>query len=238
MERLRIADVQRNEGLQAYLRTAMEKPGNKRIVRVDRETVNSLDKPAKKIGEMVLMAKKDNNGPEDWEDDDDVQKNHKKVDIEFVDENALSEQSIDPNSQYFAVKPLDFEALKQYVTPDGAPNAEAKALRKRIESVCLKIGIPAHIQGYQYICEAVYIVCYKPEAINRITKELYPTIAKQFGMTTSKVERSMRHAVSTVWKRDRVGSINELFGFEVCHRSEKLTNGEFIALLVNCCKRD
>lgn len=238
MERLTVVDVQRNDGLSAYLRSVMEKPGSTRVVRVDRALVRGLQGPAKMIGEMVLMGKKDKTGPGGREEENDAQKKRKSFDVEFVDESVLSEQSVDGDSEYFVIKPVDPEMLGQYLASGAPPDAEAKALRRRIESICLKIGVPAHVQGYRYICEAVYIVCYRPEAINRITKDLYPAVASHFGMTTSKVERSMRHAVSAVWKRGRIESINELFGFEVCHRSQKLTNGEFIALLVNCCKKD
>ena len=67
--------------------------------------------------------------------------------------------------------------------------------------------------------------------INRITKELYPTIAKHFGTSASKVERAIRHAIEVAWNRGRIEALDEAFGRNVCSLDDKPTNGEFIALV-------
>ena len=40
-----------------------------------------------------------------------------------------------------------------------------------------------------------------PEMLNSITKILYPTIAKTFQTTSSRVERAIRHAIEVAWNR-------------------------------------
>lgn len=59
------------------------------------------------------------------------------------------------------------------------------------------------------------MVYYKPELISKITKELYPGIAKRFNTTPSKVERAIRHAIEVSWTRGKIENINKLFGFNV-----------------------
>ena len=71
------------------------------------------------------------------------------------------------------------------------------------------------------------------DVINRITKELYPGIAKEFNTSSSKVERAIRHAIDVAWNRGKVENINELFGYVVYDENDKPTNGEFIALIAD-----
>ena len=109
----------------------------------------------------------------------------------------------------------------------------AETLEERIANLFLTVGIPAHIKGYQYLREAVRMVIEKPEMMSRITKELYPGIARKFGTTSSKVERAIRHAIEVAWNRGRIDALDEAFGKNVCSLADKPTNGEFIALVAD-----
>lgn len=95
------------------------------------------------------------------------------------------------------------------------------------------IGIPAHIKGYQYLREAIRMVMENNDVINRITKELYPGIAKRFDTTPSKVERAIRHAIEVAWTRGKIENINQIFGYNIYNKNDKPTNGEFIALIAD-----
>ena len=77
------------------------------------------------------------------------------------------------------------------------------------------------------------MVVENPDAINRITKELYPGIAKNFSTSPSKVERAIRHAIEVAWTRGRIENINQVFGYNVYNKNDKPTNGEFIALIAD-----
>lgn len=114
-----------------------------------------------------------------------------------------------------------------------APPSAVKSLDEKITSVFLSIGIPAHIKGYHFLREAIRMVYYKPELISKITKELYPGIAKRFNTTPSKVERAIRHAIEVSWTRGKIENINKLFGFNVYGKNDKPTNGEFVALVAD-----
>ena len=74
---------------------------------------------------------------------------------------------------------------------------------------------------------------FQPELINRITKELYPGIAKRFSTSASKVERAIRHSIEVAWPRGRIANINQLFGYNIYSKNDKPTDGEFIALVAD-----
>ena len=53
--------------------------------------------------------------------------------------------------------------------------------------------------GYAYLREAVLLMVENP--MQSITKELYPGVARQFGCTSSQVERSIRNAIQQAWEK-------------------------------------
>lgn len=153
-------------------------------------------------------------------------------------------RAIDLGAVFYMVKPFEPEHLLSHIrdiqeerTLPGRMQAPVKprtqSLDERLGSLFLTIGIPAHIKGYQFLRCGVKMVIEQPDRINRITKELYPSIARQFGTTASKVERAIRHAIGVAWERGRVDTLNRLFGYTVCSPHEKPTNGELIAMIAD-----
>lgn len=108
-----------------------------------------------------------------------------------------------------------------------------KKIDERISHIFITVGIPAHIKGYQFLREAVKLAIENPSIINSITKQLYPSIAKSFSTTASKVERAIRHAIEVGWNRGRADRVNDIFGVKAFDRKDKPTNGEFIALIAD-----
>ena len=100
-----------------------------------------------------------------------------------------------------------------------------------VTEILHQIGVPAHIKGYQYLREAVRMVLDDHDLINRITKELYPGIARRFDTSASKVERAMRHAIEVAWARGRLEAVNQMYGYRVFAPEDRPTIGEFIALV-------
>ena len=77
-------------------------------------------------------------------------------------------------------------------------------LEQDVTDMIHEIGVPAHIKGYQYLREAIIMSVEDPTMISSITKILYPTIAKRFQTTPSRVERAIRHAIEVAWSRGRM----------------------------------
>ena len=106
-------------------------------------------------------------------------------------------------------------------------------LEQDVTDMIHEIGVPAHIKGYQYLREAIMMAVEDMEMLNSITKILYPTIAKKFQTTPSRVERAIRHAIEVAWSRGKMETLDALFGYTVNHGKGKPTNSEFIALIAD-----
>jgi len=152
-------------------------------------------------------------------------------------------RAVELGARLYMIKPFEMAVLVsriREVCGQGAAlpgnlhvsaSAAGPTLDERLAGLFLTIGIPAHIKGYQYLREAVKMVIETPDVINRITKELYPGVARRFGTSASKVERAIRHAIEVAWSRGRIDSLNKAFGCRVAVKEDKPTNGEFIAML-------
>ena len=106
-------------------------------------------------------------------------------------------------------------------------------LEQDVTDMIHEIGVPAHIKGYQYLRDAIMMSVEDPGMISSITKILYPTIAKRFQTTPSRVERAIRHAIEVAWSRGRMETLDALFGYTIDTGKGKPTNSEFIALIAD-----
>ena len=150
-------------------------------------------------------------------------------------------RAIQLGASYYMVKPFDMRLLYARIVEIAGARAEShepaaeseggESVDEQITNLFLALGIPAHIKGYQYLREAVRMVLENHDVINRITKELYPAVARRFDTSASKVERAMRHAIGVAWTRGRLETVNQMYGYKVFRRDDKPTNGEFIALV-------
>ena len=86
-------------------------------------------------------------------------------------------------------------------------------LEKDVTDMIHEIGVPAHIKGYQYLREAIMMSVEDIEMLNSITKILYPSIAKKYQTTPSRVERAIRHAIEVAWSRGKMETLDSLFGY-------------------------
>ena len=107
------------------------------------------------------------------------------------------------------------------------------SLEKQVTAVIQSIGVPAHIKGYQYLREAIQMTIEDRETNSAITKVLYPTIAKKYQTTPSRVERAIRHAIEVTFSRGPVEPKEEMFCYTIGYGKGKPTNSEFIALIAD-----
>lgn len=106
-------------------------------------------------------------------------------------------------------------------------------LESIVTDLILHIGVPAHIKGYHYVRQAIILSVNDPEMISSVTKVLYPTIAKMYQTTSSRVERAIRHAIEIAWDRGDVDVLNDYFGYTINIGRGKPTNSEFIAMIAD-----
>ena len=113
-------------------------------------------------------------------------------------------------------------------SPDREGEIEAQVTR-----IIHQIGVPAHIKGYQYLRTAILLTVKDSDIINSVTKILYPSVAKKYSTTTSRVERAIRHAIEVAWDRGDVDTLNSYFGYTIQNNRGKPTNSEFIAMIAD-----
>lgn len=163
----------------------------------------------------------------------------------YSDDNT-THKAIELGADYYFIKPVDVNSLinrtiqfydqKQQRTVDGVlRNAERdrRSLEEQVTRMIHSVGVPAHIKGYQYLRSAIIMVVQDMDTINSITKVLYPSVARDYGTTASRVERAIRHAIEVAWDRGEPEVLNQLFGYTVSNEKGKPTNSEFIAMIAD-----
>ena len=165
----------------------------------------------------------------------------------FVNSRVVGECA-ELGASYFIPKPCDPEELLQRIrqygrehTPPRPVTAPAETVPARCEpslesvvtDIIHEIGVPAHIKGYQYLREAIILTINDMDAINAVTKILYPEVARKFSTTPSRVERAIRHAIEVAWDRGDVETLQRFFGYTVSGIKGKTTNSEFIAMIAD-----
>lgn len=141
---------------------------------------------------------------------------------------------------YVFLKPYNFGDLENIVTSifnSTKPNIDGN-LEGKITKMLHSLGVPSHIKGYGYIRESVKLIYKNPYIANGITKELYPSVAKTYNTTSSRVERAIRHAIEVSWNRGDYDYMEDLFGHSVDYDRAKPTNSEFIATVADRLRLD
>lgn len=182
--------------------------------------------------------------------DKNIKKTPAFIIISAIGRESVTEDAFNMGAAYYIMKPFDNQVLInriRYVktsrnkhekqnsnvfTQDNVAISD-RNLEADITNIIHDIGIPAHIKGYQYLRDSIILSVKDNDVINSITKILYPTIAKKYQTTASRVERAIRHAIEVAWNRGNTDTLNDLFGYTISNGKGKPTNSEFIALIAD-----
>lgn len=108
-----------------------------------------------------------------------------------------------------------------------------KRTEQEIRKILLNIGISPNLNGYRYLTTGIRLTINQPEIINSVTTKLYPMIAELYGSTGTKIERSMRHALTVAWDKGRITVFNAIIGISTLNVNDRPTSSEFIALVAD-----
>ena len=159
------------------------------------------------------------------------------------DNPRLEKETLNAGASYYFLKPFDINAMaERIIRLSGWRNEISPVVVKdnvvtdpelelMVTEIIHQIGVPAHIKGYHYLREAIILSVKNSEIINSVTKLLYPTVAKNHGTTSSRVERAIRHAIEVAWDRGDIDVLNSYFGYTIQNDRGKPTNSEFIDML-------
>ena len=158
--------------------------------------------------------------------------------ISAIGQDRITEDAINMGASYYIMKPFDndmiIDRIKR-IKNRSVPGMEKRKINayEKAEPVSERSLEAAHIKGYQYLRDAIVMSVNDMEMLNSITKILYPTIAKKYQTTSSRVERAIRHAIEVAWSRGKMDTIDEMFGYTIHNGKGKPTNSEFIALITD-----
>lgn len=165
--------------------------------------------------------------------------------VSAAGQDKIIARAIEAGASYFMLKPIEdagiiVERIRQVVkNAESVINGRGEKgngrlnLEAMVTKVIHDVGVPAHIKGYQYLRESIIMTINNMEIINSITKQLYPTVAKTYNTTPSRVERAIRHAIEVAWDRGDTDVLNNYFGYTIASGKGKPTNSEFIAMIAD-----
>ena len=154
---------------------------------------------------------------------------------------VLEREIMNSGASYFVLKPYNISELSTIISDLSDLSKknnfgkgrviDAFGIEMKVTDILHEIGVPAHIKGYHYLRDSIIMSVEHPEIINAVTKQLYPSVAKKYETTSSRVERAIRHAIEVAWNRGNPDILNDLFGYTISNGKGKPTNSEFIALI-------
>lgn len=163
--------------------------------------------------------------------------------LSSVDSQDFEEQMINSGADYYFIKPVNPESVAKRISSltEWKARRSDKSLASHgkedmdviISDIMRQIGVPAHIKGYQYLRTAIKLAVDDSEMLASVTKLLYPTVAKMYNTTASRVERAIRHAIEVAWDRGDVDVLSSYFGYTIQSQRGKPTNSEFIAMIAD-----
>lgn len=154
----------------------------------------------------------------------------------------LEQQLLDAGADYYFIKPVNAEKAAARIVKMLRWNSAKESSQHSfmpeevdvvISDIMRQIGVPAHIKGYQYLRTSIRLCIEDSEMLGSVTKILYPTVAKAYGTTASRVERAIRHAIEVAWDRGDVDVLSSFFGYTIQAERGKPTNSEFIAMIAD-----
>ncbi|EJA6348291.1 sporulation transcription factor Spo0A [Clostridioides difficile] len=259
VEKIKIVLADDNKDFCQVLKEYLSNEDDIDILGIAKDGIEALDLVKKTQPDLlildVIMPHLDGLGVIEKLNTMDIPKMPKIIVLTAVGQDKITQSAINLGADYYIVKPFDFvvfinrirELVSNRVTqvePKPRPVQETQMTRSdfvknvgnietEITNIIHEIGVPAHIKGYLYLREAIKMVIDNVELLGAVTKELYPSIAKKFNTTPSRVERAIRHAIEVAWSRGKVDTINQLFGYTVHNTKGKPTNSEFIAMIAD-----
>ena len=161
--------------------------------------------------------------------------------ISSVDTESFEQQMINAGADYYFIKPVKAQAVAKRIINLSTWKSERRQaadvsggdIDVIISDIMRQIGVPAHIKGYHYLRSSIKFAIIDDEMLSSVTKLLYPTVAKMYNTTSSRVERAIRHTIEVAWDRGDVDVLSSYFGYTIQSQRGKPTNSEFIAMIAD-----
>lgn len=170
-----------------------------------------------------------------------------------VGQEHITSRAMKLGAAYYLIKPLDYDNFinrlnelaldlsDETLVSDTQPNnavptpvpvhTQERTVSAKVSELLHLLGVPPHTKGYAYLKDAIVLVHDDVKYMMKITKNLYPTVAKIHETTASRVERSIRNTIELTLERGDAEVLLHIFGHNIKQPNVKLTNSEFIAII-------
>ena len=256
MQKIKILIADDNKDFCSILSEYLSMQPDFEIIGIAKDGLEAIEAITSKLPDIVIldiiMPHLDGLGVLEKLNSMSLEKIPKIIVLSAVGQDKITQKALALGAEYYVVKPFDMEVFakrirecmgvissiperKTLIGQSSAviSNSPTQDLESAITNIIHEIGVPAHIKGYIYLREAITMVVSNMELLSAVTKELYPSIARKYNTTSSRVERAIRHAIEVAWGRGRVDVINGLFGYTISNDKGKPTNSEFIAMVAD-----
>lgn len=137
-------------------------------------------------------------------------------------------------ADYMMRKPFNFEAAMDRIIDLLEPTDNAPPLAPRAQTEfadrLLALGLSPKRRGFHYLDAALAL--YHADSGISVTKELYPTVARQFDTTATSVERAIRTAIQDAWNHYDGKLWRQYFSSTPSGYVPRPTNAEFLSKLI------
>ena len=98
---------------------------------------------------------------------------------------------------------------------------------RKVYRLIRQLGMTSKYKGYYYVAEAVMMSMELQDYPIKITKDIYPLLAKKFKSTPVNIEHDIRTIVNVCWENHRE-RLEEIAGYPLEYRP---TNSEFVDMI-------
>lgn len=107
---------------------------------------------------------------------------------------------------------------------------QKKRINDTTREVLKDLGVPPHIRGYDYTIAAVLIMVADPMSHIPFTTTagIYPTVAKGFNSTSSRVERGIRYLKELMLLKWNIKAVCAIFGSSANSNTGLMSNQSFL----------
>lgn len=117
-------------------------------------------------------------------------------------------------------------------TTTAPSSTETSELNIKISNILQKLGMPTTIKGYNYSLYAISKLLEDPSYYN-LHNTLYPAAAKKFDVKPATVNRAIRTAIETAWKRVKTDYRDIFFDSAIYPKKMPPANKEFLTLIAD-----
>lgn len=153
----------------------------------------------------------------------------KFVMVSGVPDEEMVKRAFHSGISYYMMKPYRKEDLISAVEGLFTPDFSADISRTLSE-----FGISKRLKGFDYLVMGIEIVLSEHYASKGISKQIYYTIAKEFGTTYGSVERNMRYAIAKGMECESARLSDDLARL----KARRHKNLEFIVVIADHVRRE